>query len=164
MARVSSTRVVFLGGAVLVAAFNLLPVAAQAPASPAAERLPVRRVVLYKSGIGYFEHLGRVRGNQDVTIEFTSGQLDDVLKSLTALDLDGGRVASVNYNSDAGVERRLSALRLSLGPSATRTDLLRALRGARVETRSGATTTTGRLLNVEQQQRRVDGDLDHVGR
>jgi|CXWK01.1.fsa_nt_gi hypothetical protein len=162
MARVSSTRVVFLGGAVLVAAFNLLPVAAQAPASPAAERLPVRRVVLYKSGIGYFEHLGRVRGNQDVTIEFTSGQLDDVLKSLTALDLDGGRVASVNYNSDAGVERRLSALRLSLGPSATRTDLLRALRGARVETRSGATTTTGRLLNVEQQQRRVDGEVTTV--
>jgi len=147
---------------VLVAAFTLIPVSAQAPVSPAAERLPVRRVVLYKSGIGYFEHLGRVRGNQDVTIEFTSGQLDDVLKSLTALDLDGGRVASVNYNSDPGVERRLSALRLSLGPSATRTDVLRALRGARVETRSGATTITGRLLNVEQQQRRVDGAVTTV--
>src|SRR6185436_5195147 len=42
-----------------------------------ADRLPVRRVVLYKSGVGYFEHLGKVRGNQAVTIDFTSGQLDD---------------------------------------------------------------------------------------
>src|SRR6188474_3701419 len=109
-----------------VAAFVLVLsvfIQAQAPApKPAASQtpdsLPVRRVVLYKSGIGYFEHLGRVRGNQDVTIEFTSAQLDDVLKSMTALDLDGGRVASVNYNSDAGIDRRLQALRLSLGPSA----------------------------------------------
>ena len=79
--------------------------------------LPVRRVVLYKSGVGYFEHLGQVRGNQTVTIDFTSGQLDDVLKSLTTLDLDGGRMSNVNYNSDAALERRLAALRL---PSASR--------------------------------------------
>src|SRR5713101_6569293 len=65
----------------------------------APNRLPVRRVVLYKSGVGYFEHLGKVRGNQTVTIDFTSGQLDDVLKSLTTLDLDGGRVSGVSYNS-----------------------------------------------------------------
>ena len=28
-----------------------------------AGKLPVRRVVLYKNGVGYFEHLGRVRGS-----------------------------------------------------------------------------------------------------
>src|SRR6266403_1603136 len=31
-------------------------------ANPEAARLPVRRVVLYKNGVGYFEHLGDVRG------------------------------------------------------------------------------------------------------
>ena len=54
-------------------------------------KLPVRRVVLYKNGVGYFEHLGHVRGNQDVHVDFTSAQLNDVLKSLTVLDLSGGR-------------------------------------------------------------------------
>jgi hypothetical protein len=44
------------------------------------DSLPVKRVVLYKTGVGYFEHLGRVRESQDVTIPFTSGQLNDVLK------------------------------------------------------------------------------------
>ena len=45
------------------------------------------RVVLYKNGVGYFEHAGHVRGNQDVNVDFTTGQLNDVLKSLTVLDL-----------------------------------------------------------------------------
>ena len=40
-----------------------------------AAKLPVRRVVLYKNGVGYFEHLGRVHGSQYVHIDFTSAQL-----------------------------------------------------------------------------------------
>ena len=51
--------------------------------------------MLYKNGVGFFEHLGRVRGTQVVSIDFTSGQLNDVLKSLTVLDLDGAEAASV---------------------------------------------------------------------
>src|SRR3954466_6422953 len=67
--------------------------------------LPVRRVVLYKSGIGYFERVGRVRNDQSVAIDFNSAQLDDVLKSLTAIDLGNGRVTGVSYNSDAPFAR-----------------------------------------------------------
>lgn len=154
----SNMRISTIVAAFVVATPLFLSVGAaqQPPASAQDARLPVKRVVLYKSGIGYFEHLGRVRGQQDVTIEFTSGQLDDVLKSLTALDLDGGRVASVSYNSDAGIMRRLSGLRLPLGPLATRSDLLVALRGARVSIRGTATPLTGRLLSVERQERRDD--------
>ena len=132
---------------------------AQAPAPATAQspdRLPVRRVVLYKSGVGYFEHLGRVRGNQTVTVAFTSGQLDDVLKSLTAIDLDGGRVAGVSYNSEAGLDRRLGALRLPVGPQTTRAEFLSALRGARLEVRQGTTRFIGRLLSVERLERRTD--------
>ena len=137
----------------------------QTPAAPAAReaaaanRLPVRRVVLYKSGVGYFEHMGRVRGNQTVTVDFTSGQLDDVLKSLTTIDLDGGRVLGISYNSDAGLERRLGALRLPIGPNATRADLLNALRGAKVEVRSGVTQHIGRVLSVEKSERTVQNTV-----
>ena len=61
------------------------------PAATDTRDLPIRRVVLYKSGIGFFEHVGRVTGNQRISVPFTSAQLDDVLKTLTVLDLDGGR-------------------------------------------------------------------------
>src|SRR5258708_2324004 len=72
---------------------------ARQDANPPAAKLPVRRVVLYKNGVGYFEHLGHVRGSQDVHVDFTSAQLNDVFKSLTVLDLSGGRITGVDYNS-----------------------------------------------------------------
>ena len=119
-----------------------------------AAKLPVRRVVLYKNGVGYFEHLGRVRGSQDVHIDFTSAQLNDVLKSLTVLDLAGGRITGVDYNSEAPLARRLATLRLALGERPSVSEFLAALRGARLEVR-GATgpALTGRLLSVERKTR-----------
>jgi hypothetical protein len=123
-------------------------------ASEPAAKLPVRRVVLYKNGVGYFEHLGRVRGSQDVHIDFTSAQLNDVLKSLTVLDLAGGRITGVDYNSEAPLARRLATLRLALGERPSVSEFLGALRGARLEVRSGAgPALTGRLLSVERKTR-----------
>ena len=56
---------------------------APAPAQETSDtnKLPVKRVVLYKNGVGYFEHLGPVHDKQDVSISFTSGQLNDVLNA-----------------------------------------------------------------------------------
>src|SRR5450755_3216254 len=117
-------------------------------------KLPVRRVVLYKNGVGYFEHLGRVRGSQDVHIDFTSAQLNDVLKSLTVLDLSGGRITGVDYNSEAPLARRLATLRLALGEKPTQAEFLGALRGARLEVRSGSgPEIVGKLLSVERKTR-----------
>jgi hypothetical protein len=149
---------------ILIVALSVL-VSAQAPGPATAQApdpLPVRRVVLYKSGVGYFEHLGKVRGNQTVTIDFTSGQLDDVLKSLTSLDLDGGRVSGVSYNSEAALDRRLGALRLPVNEQTTRAEFLTALRGARLEVRSGTSRTVGRLLSVERVERKADGTTSSV--
>src|SRR6267154_1259592 len=110
-----------------------------------AAKLPIRRVVLYKNGVGYFEHLGRVRGSQDVHIDFTSAQLNDVLKSLTVLDLSGGRITGVDYNSEA---------RLALGERPTVMDFLGALRGARIEVRNGSgPAIAGKILSVERKTR-----------
>ena len=120
---------------------------------PAAS-LPVRRVVLYKNGVGYFEHLGRVRGSQTVHVDFTSAQLNDVLKSLTALDLSGGRVTGVDYNSEAPLARRLSTLRLALGEKPSMAEFLAALRGARIEVRGASgPLLAGKLLSVERKTR-----------
>jgi len=128
-------------------------------------KVPVKRVVLYKNGVGYFEHLGQVQGNQEVNIPFTSGQLNDVLKSLTVLDLNGGRISGVAYGSSSPVDRQLGELRLSAGEKASLTDFLGALRGARLEVRSGTTTITGRLLSVERKTRIAGGttlEVDYV--
>jgi hypothetical protein len=125
--------------------------------------LPVKRVVLYKNGVGYFEHSARVDGNQELGIDFTTGQLNDVLKSLTVVDLGEGRISGIRYNSIAPLDERLRALRLPFGEQITRSDFLSALRGSRVEVRSKAESATGRLLSVEQEDRINDsGATYHV--
>jgi len=129
--------------------------------SPVSGRLPVKRVVLYKNGIGYFEHTARVHGTQDLNIDFTTGQLNDVLKSLTVVDLGEGHIASVRYNSIAPLDERLHSLRLPFGEQVSSVDYLQALRGARVDVRSGAASASGRLLSVEK-ERKQNGKGDYV--
>lgn len=41
---------------------------------------------------------------RELSIDFTTAQLNDVLKSLTAVDLGDGRVSSVRYNSIAPLD------------------------------------------------------------
>jgi hypothetical protein len=118
-----------------------------------AASLPVKRVVLYKNGVGYFEHSGKVHGSQDLGIEFTSAQLNDVLKSLTLVDLNGGRIAGVRYNSVAPLEERLKSLQIPLGENVTSAAFLIALRGTKVEVRSGAASAAGKVFSVENVQK-----------
>lgn len=127
--------------------------------------LPVKRAVLYKTGVGYFEHLGNVTGPQQVSIQFTEAQLNDVLKSLTVLDLNGGRIAGVNYASAAPIERRIAELRLPPAGKAGLTEFLNSLRGARMEVRGGTGAVTGRLLSIERKTRSGGGttlEVDHL--
>lgn len=130
------------------------PVVAAESTPHAAAEMPVKRVVLYKNGVGYFEHSGQVRGNQELNIRFTTAQLNDVLKSLTVVDLGGGRVTGVRYNSIAPLSQRLSTLRIPLGEDTDQKEVLSALRGARVEVHAAGGAFTGRLLSVETIKRK----------
>jgi hypothetical protein len=104
---------------------------------------------LYKNGVGFFEHAGRVNGDQAVTIDLTSAQLNDVLQSLTAIDLNGGRITGASYNSTTPLEQQLRALPLSLGEEPTQQDLYHSLRGARVEVTGAGGGFSGRILSLE---------------
>ena len=149
---------------------NLPPVKAAPPAvaaavPAAANDLPVRKVVLYKNGVGYFEHAGSVNGNQRVAaIDFTSAQLNDVLQSLTALDSGGGRVSAVSYNSTSPIAQQLSTLALGLKDYPATIAVYQALRGQRVEVTGAGAPLAGRLVNIEfRQETAKDGQTsqDH---
>jgi hypothetical protein len=152
-----------------LAAFTVV-LAAQPPASSQAKPklaspkaalaapqvLPVRKVVLYKNGVGYFEHAGSVTGNQRVAIDFTSPQLNDVLQSLTVLDEGGGRVGGVNYNSTTPLAEQLKSLSLGMTDDPSSTELFQALRGQRVEVTGGpGGAINGRLMSIESRTEKV---------
>jgi hypothetical protein len=136
------------------------PQVAAPQAAQVIKDLPVRKVVLYKNGVGYFEHAGSVTGNQRVAIDFTSSQLNDVLQSLTVLDEGGGRIAGVNYNSTTPLAEQLKSLSLGMTDDPSSTELFQALRGQRVEVTGGpGGAITGRLLSIESRTEKV-GDSD----
>ena len=123
------------------------------PYTPLAEakpdELPITRVALYKNGVGFFEHAGRVMGDQSVTIDFTSAQLNDVLQSLTAIDLQGGRIAGADYNSTTPLDQQLKALPLALSNDPSDVDFYNAIRGARVQVTGPGVSISGRLLSID---------------
>ena len=123
----------------------------------------MRQVILYKNGVGYFEHSGRVTGNQHVAIDFTSSQLNDVLQSLTVLDENGGRIGGVNYNSTTPLAEQLKSLSLAMSDDPSSTELFQALRGQRVEvTGAPGGSLTGRLMSIESRSERA-ADADSAG-
>jgi hypothetical protein len=46
--------------------------------------LPIRRVVLYKHGVAYFERETSIEGEQSLSVSFKQREVSDVLKLLAA--------------------------------------------------------------------------------
>ena len=124
-------------------------------AQPAAE-VPVERVILFTSGVGYFEHEGRVSGDADVTLRFDREALNDVLKSLVVEDR-GGRVAGVVYPTQAPVERTLRSFAVDLSGSPDLAAVLRQVRGAEVVVTTPVGVVRGTVLSVGTQPREAGG-------
>ena len=111
----------------------------------------VQRVVLFTSGVGYFEHEGSISGDTDVVLRFSERTLNDVLKSLVIED-HGGRIAGVTYPSEAPLGRTLGAFAVNLTNATSLSGVLGQLRGAEVEVDSPDGRVRGTVLGVSNQQ------------
>jgi hypothetical protein len=119
----------------------------------AQDAVPVRKVELYKNGMGFFEHVGPVKESQSVEIALPGSQLNDVLKSLTVLDLGQGQISGVSYDSVAPIARRLAEIPIDLGSASGVVPLLNQIRGAGVEIGTPAGPVAGKLLGAENRKR-----------
>jgi len=99
--------------------------------------LPIRRVVLYKHGVGYFERRGKVSGSETLHFDFKAKDMNDVLKSMTVLDLSGGSVSAVSYDSTKPLEQLLQEATIRIPDSGSLTALLGQVKGTRVRVRVG---------------------------
>ncbi|HEY1187009.1 MAG TPA: DUF4139 domain-containing protein, partial [Gemmata sp.] len=62
--------------------------------------LPITRVVLFNSGVGYFSRSGEVEGDARVDLTFPESDINDLLKSMVLEDFSKtGRVSAVSYES-----------------------------------------------------------------
>ncbi|MBP3958089.1 hypothetical protein J8F10_22790 [Gemmata sp. G18] len=127
--------------------------------------LPIRRVVLYKHGVGYFERETHIEGDQSLSLSFKQREVSDVLKSLTVLDLDGGLVSAVSYDSTTPVEQLLAEIALSIPDSGSLKGLLPQIKGARVSVKpTGGSTVQGVILGIDKTDARTEHGLEETHR
>ena len=118
--------------------------------------LPVTRVVLYKHGVGYFEREGAVEDEATLSLTFKQSEVSDVLKSLTVLDLGGGHIASVSYDSTKPLAQLLAEVSISIPDKGSIVSLLPQIKGARVALHSGvAEPVEGLVLGVDNSERQT---------
>jgi len=115
------------------------------------EQLPIRRVILYQNGVGYFEREGKLDGNL-LTLHCRPSQINDLLKSLTVIDRGTGRAISVSLPLEKSGAKVLSELPKQVRDASGLLDVLRVFRGARVTVHGGKGSATGRVVGVEQDQ------------
>src|SRR5262249_43485684 len=93
------------GAAAVLAAMALISVPSWLKARPAAgadeepgaraAQLPIGQVVLFSSGVGYFQREGAVEGDARVDLSFPVSDINDLIKSMVVRDLDGGHISAV---------------------------------------------------------------------
>ncbi len=116
--------------------------------------LPVREMVLYKHGVGFFVREGLLEGER-LTLTFRQDEINDVLKSLSVFDRGGGQVLGIHYQTPMDKAARLANSSIHLSSTASMNDLLRDLRGRRVllgvEVSPGIVEVFGgRLIGVDE--------------
>jgi hypothetical protein len=128
------------------------------PAEVVSAQLPIGRVALFSSGVGYFQREGTVEGSARVDLSFPVSDINDLIKSMVLRDLDGGHISAVSYDSNAPIERTLKSFAINLTGSPTLSAILTQARGEKVEvalSNAGAGaggTVSGTIVGVETQK------------
>jgi hypothetical protein len=140
---------------------QIKPPAEAAKVAAAQADVPVKVVVLFSSGVGYFEHFGNVKGDSSTELRFKTNQINDILKSLVLQDMDGGKVSSVVYPSQDPISKTLKSFQVDITGNPPFAELLNQLRGAKVKVTAGPETQAGTILGVEKKQKAVEkGQID----
>jgi hypothetical protein len=112
--------------------------------------LPIRRVILYKHGVGYFERMGPVEGDSKVTLSFKAKDMSDLLKSLTVFDLSGGSISTIAYDSTKTVDQQLGEYTFNLRNARSLPDILAQMKGSQISLKVDEIAHAGRILAVER--------------
>ncbi|MCX6626823.1 MAG: hypothetical protein NTW28_04230 [Candidatus Solibacter sp.] len=107
--------------------------------------LPVKQVVLYKHGVGFFERSGRLGAGESARLDFNALEMNDVLKSLT---IGGsGKISGLRYDSMDPLGRKLAEFPFQIGGGGM-PGMLDQLKGARIELKLGTEAVAGIIVSA----------------
>jgi signal transduction histidine kinase len=112
-------------------------------------QLPIRKLTLYKQGIGYYERQGSLEGTT-ASLIVPRENINDTLKSMHIVDQRGGHVLGIDYETPADKETVLEELSIQLNDRSSMVDLLQSLRGSHIKLHlEDEESVTGRLIGIE---------------
>lgn len=111
--------------------------------------VPLKKVVLFSSGVGYFERDGYVEGNASMELNFGTSQINDILKSIVLRDFDGGTINRINYSSKDPLHKALKAFTIDLSGNPGLPEILNQSRGEPVEITT-ASKLKGKIIGVDK--------------
>jgi hypothetical protein len=126
-------------------------------------QLPIGQVVLFSSGVGYYQREGSVEGDARVDLSFPVTDINDLIKSMVLRDMDGGHITAVSYDSNAPIDRTLKSFAINLTTNPSYGQVLNQARGEKVEVTlqqaaAGAPgSLSGTIVGVEKQKQAVGG-------
>ncbi len=127
--------------------WRIWPVCLLVPVLSAAD-LPITEVTLYKRGVAHLERSGELQPGETARLDFKPDDMNDVLKSLTVTDRNGGKVNGVRYDSSDPLEKRLADFPFQLGAGASLAAFLDQMKGARIELKLGAGDASGVIISA----------------
>jgi hypothetical protein len=136
---------------------GLILAGAAALAADEKPAIPLERVVLFNSGVGFYEHRGTVENDAKVEMRFNIRDINDLLKSMVVQDFDKGQVSTVSYASKDPISKTLKTFAIDLTANPTLAQLLGQVRGERVEVELPA-KVSGVILGVETRKKKVGDD------
>jgi hypothetical protein len=122
--------------------------------------LPVKEVILYKHGVGFFGRQGTLGAGESARLDFRPGEMNDVLKSLTIQEKGGGKISGVRYDADIPLEEKLNDFPFKLADGQPLSAVLSQLKGSRIEMEFGSEKVIGLIVSA----RVIAGDKDHAER
>ena len=149
MSPVSALALALCVGLSLAAFTNTPAFAADPKPTAGADALPLEKVVLFTSGVGFFQHAGQVTGDASVEMKFAAEDVNDLLKSMVLEDLGGGTVSTVSYASRDPITKTLGTFAVNLTDNPSLGQILGRLRGEKIEV-DAATPATGTIVGVEK--------------
>src|SRR5258708_33906087 len=109
--------------------------------------LPIREVILYKHGVGYFQRAGELKPGETARLDFKADDMNDVLKSLTITDRNGGKIGGVRYDASETLAKRLEDFPFGIGEQSSIAAFLDRMKGARLELKVGNEIVAGTNLS-----------------
>ena len=112
--------------------------------------LPLKKIFIYSSGVGFFEHSARLDSAASISFSFKVDAVNDALKSLAVND-PASEFPAIRYALSSAMQDALKSFRIDLSEKSGITDILKSQRGAEIEVMA-PTAIKGRILSIEKRE------------